>query len=529
MSVSSLPVGKVEFPWRVRKGAILRARGNAALTVVRPSVFAILRLISVLLDHVHGVPQALAHSIERDRKRGDLVVTGFDVGLDAFVSHAHGVGHRRHLLDRCDHEIVQQDIQDQYDERENRNQNAQKRDIGVVGELVLNGSVGDHGGRPEGNVKLPRRRFLHLAASAAALQGFSRMVRAQSYPTRPVRLIVGFAAGGGVDIVARLMGQWLSERLGHQFVVENRPGAGGNIANEAVVRAPPDGYTLLLVGLNSAINATLYEKLNFNFIRDIAPVATRQPLLMLVNPSVPVKTVPEFIAYAKANSGNINMASAGNGTGPHLAGELFKMMAGVNMVHVPYRGGAPALTDLIAGQVQVMFIGPTGVIEYIQSGKLRALGVTTATRSDELPDIPTVGDFVPGYESSQWFGLGAPRNTPPAIIDKLNKGINAGLAEPKLKARFAKLGNTVLPLSPADFGRLIAGETEKWGKVVRAANIKPEGSRRQIVRILPQPRGPGDKGEPPSRKTHQRASGAHEEVIAARFEPKPVPRQPGPR
>jgi tripartite-type tricarboxylate transporter receptor subunit TctC len=325
-------------------------------------------------------------------------------------------------------------------------------------------------------VKPPRRRFLHLAASAAALQGFSRMVRAQSYPTRPVRLIVGFAAGGGVDIVARLMGQWLSERLGHQFVVENRPGAGGNIANEAVVRAPPDGYTLLLVGLNSAINATLYEKLNFNFIRDIAPVATliRQPLLMLVNPSVPVKTVPEFIAYAKANSGNINMASAGNGTGPHLAGELFKMMAGVNMVHVPYRGGAPALTDLIAGQVQVMFIGPTGVIEYIQSGKLRALGVTTATRSDELPDIPTVGDFVPGYESSQWFGLGAPRNTPPAIIDKLNKGINAGLAEPKLKARFAKLGNTVLPLSSADFGRLIAGETEKWGKVVRAANIKPE-------------------------------------------------------
>jgi tripartite-type tricarboxylate transporter receptor subunit TctC len=257
-----------------------------------------------------------------------------------------------------------------------------------------------------------------------------------------VRVIVGFAAGGATDIVARLIGQWLSDPLGQQFIVENRPGAGGNIANEAVVRAPPDGYTLLLVGLNSAINATLYEKLNFNFIRDIAPVATliRQPLLMLVNPSVPVKIVPD----AKASSGNINMASAGNGTGPHLAGELFKMMAGVNMVHVPCRGGAPALTDLITGQVQVMFIGPTGVIEHIQAGKLRALGVTTATRSEVLPDIPTVGDFVPGYESSQWFGLGAPKN---AIIDKLNKEINAGLAEPKLKARFAELGNTVLPLT----------------------------------------------------------------------------------
>jgi tripartite-type tricarboxylate transporter receptor subunit TctC len=321
-------------------------------------------------------------------------------------------------------------------------------------------------------MKLSRRKSLHLAAGAAALPAASLIARAQAYPTRPVRLIVGFAAGGGVDIIARLIGQWLSERLGHQVIVENRPGAGSNIASEAVVRAPPDGYTLLLAGASNAANVAVYEKPNF--IRDITPIAglVRQPMVMLVNPSVPAKTVPEFIAYAKANP--INMASTGNETLPHVAGELFKMMAGVNMVHVPYRGGAPALTDLIAGQVQVIFIGPTGVIDYIQTGKLRPLAVTTATRSGELPDIPTVSDFVPGYEAYQWYGIVAPKNTSPEIIGKLNKEINAGLSDPKLKARFAQLGNTVLALSPDDFGKLIADETEKWGKVIRAANLKPE-------------------------------------------------------
>ena len=288
--------------------------------------------------------------------------------------------------------------------------------------------------------------------------------------------IVGFAAGGAPDILARLMGQWLSERLGQPFVIENRPGAGSNIATEAVVRAPPDGYTLLLVSPANAINATLYDKLNFNFIRDIAPVAgiIREPHVMVVNPSVPAKTVPEFIAYAKANPGKLNMASAGNGTAAHVAGELFKMMTGVDMVHVPYRGAAPALTDLLGGQVQVMFAAMPASIEYIRAGKLRALAVTTATRSEALPDIPTVGEFVPGYEASAWFGVGAPKNTPAEIIDKLNKEINAALADPKIKARLADLGGTVLPGSPADFGKLIADETEKWGKVIRAANIKPE-------------------------------------------------------
>jgi tripartite-type tricarboxylate transporter receptor subunit TctC len=323
-------------------------------------------------------------------------------------------------------------------------------------------------------MKLPRRQFLHLAVGAAALPAVSRFAWAQTYPSRPVRILVGVAAGGSPDLLKRLMGQWLSERLGQPFVIENRPGAGTNIATEVVVRAPPDGYTLLSVTPAAAINATLYDKLNFNFIRDIAPVATitRQPQVMVVNPSFPAKTVSEFIAYAKANSGKLNFASPGNGTGPHLAGELFKMMAGLNLIHVPYRGGAPALTDLISGQVQVMFIGPVGTIDHIRAGKLRALAVTTATRWEALPDIPPVSDFVPGYESSAWFGVGAPRNTPAEIIGKLNKEINAGLADPKIKARLADLGGTPLAGSPADFGKLIAEETEKWGKVVGAANIK---------------------------------------------------------
>jgi tripartite-type tricarboxylate transporter receptor subunit TctC len=325
-------------------------------------------------------------------------------------------------------------------------------------------------------VKLPRRRFLHLAAGAAALPAVPRVARAQGWPTPPVRIIVGQAAGSGSDTAARLIGQWLSERLGQQFIIENRPGAAGNIATEAVVRALPDGHTLLLVNAGNAINATLYDKLNFNFIRDIAPVASivHQPQIMLVNPSFPAKTVPEFIAYAKANPGKISMASAGNGTGPHLAGELFKMMAGVNMLHVPYRGGAPALTDLIGGQVQVMFIGPIEVVGHIKTGRLRALAVSTTKRLDVLPDLPTVADFVPGYESSSWFGIGAPRNTPAEIIGKLNSEINNALADPKIKARLADLGTTVLGGSPDEFGKLIADDTEKWGKVIRAANIKPE-------------------------------------------------------
>ena len=325
-------------------------------------------------------------------------------------------------------------------------------------------------------MKLPRRNFLHLAAGAAALPAVSRVARAQAYPTRPVRIIVPFAPAGSADIVARLIGQWLSERLGQPFVIENRPGAGTNIGTEAVVRAPADGYTLLLAGSSSAINATLYDKLTFNFIRDIAPVASiiRQPNVMLVNPSVPAKTVPEFIAYAKADPGKINMASAGNGSSSHVFGELFKMMAGVNIVHVPYRGGAPALTDLLAGQVQATFVPVPASIEYVRAGKLRALAVTTTTRSDALPDIPTVGDFVRGYEASGFVGLGAPKNTPAEIIEKLNKEINAALADPKIKARLADLGGTVLPGSPAEFGKLVADETEKWGKVIRAANIKPE-------------------------------------------------------
>jgi len=325
-------------------------------------------------------------------------------------------------------------------------------------------------------MKLPRRRFLRLVASAAALPIVSRMVWAQTYPSRPVRLIVGFPAGGGSDITARLMGQWLSERLGQTFVVENRPGAATNIATEAVVKSAPDGYTLLLFGSSSTINATFYDKLPFNLVHDIAPVASinRVPYVMEVNPSVPAKSVPEFIAYAKANPGKINMASAGNGSVQHVSGELFKMMTGVSMVHVPYRGGAPALTDLIGGQVQIMFDALTGSIEYIRASKLRALAVTTATRSEALPDLPTVGDFVPGYETSSWSGIGAPKGTPTEIIAKLNNEINAALADPKIKARLADLGSVPMPMSPADFGNLIDESVEKWGNVIHTANIKPE-------------------------------------------------------
>jgi tripartite-type tricarboxylate transporter receptor subunit TctC len=325
-------------------------------------------------------------------------------------------------------------------------------------------------------MKLPRRKFLHLAAGAAALPALARAAWAQAYPSRPVRIVVGLAPGGTNDFVARLMGQWLSERLGQQFVIENRPGAGGNIGTEAVVRAPADGYTLLLVGAWSAFNATLYAKLNYNFIRDIAPVASigRVPLVIVVNPSVPAKTVPEFIAFAKGNPGKISMASGGNGTTPHVAGELFKMMAGVDLIHVPYRGNGPAITDLLGGQVQVLFAGAPESIEHIRAGRLRPLAVTDTTRLEVLSDIPTVAEFVPGYEASAWFGVGAPRNTPAEIIDKLNKEINAGLSDPELRRRLAEGGGTVLAGSPADFGRLIAEETEKWGKVIRAANIKAD-------------------------------------------------------
>jgi tripartite-type tricarboxylate transporter receptor subunit TctC len=326
-------------------------------------------------------------------------------------------------------------------------------------------------------MKLPhRRQFLHLAVGAAALPAVSRLAWAQAYPTRPVRIIVGAAPSGSFDIMARLIGQRLSEQLGQPFVIDNRPGAVGNIATEAVVRSPADGYTLLLVGAPHAINATLYDKLNFNLIRDIAPVAgiDREPLVMAVNPSVPARTVPEFIAYAKANPGKISMASAGNGTPSHVSGELFKMMAGVNMVHVPYRGGGPALPDLLAGQVQVMFPSMSSSIEYVRTGKLRALAVTTATRSDALPQVSTVSDFVPGFEATLWTGIGAPKNTPADIVDKLNREINAGLADPTIKARLADLGGTPLVGSPADFGKLIADETEKWAKVVKFAGIKAD-------------------------------------------------------
>jgi len=325
-------------------------------------------------------------------------------------------------------------------------------------------------------MKFPRRKFLHLALGAAALPAVPSITRAQTYPSRPARIVVPFAAGGSTDIIARLIGQWLSERLGQQFVIENRPGAGSNIGTEVVVNAPPDGYTLLLVGASSAINATLYDKLNFNFLRDITPVAGIMsiPFVMAVNPSLPAKTTSEFIAYARANPGKVNMASGGTGTAGHMSGELFKMMAGVNMVHVPYRGEALALTDMLGGHAQAMFGTMPASIEHVRAGKLRPLAVTSARRSELLPDLPTVGDFVPGYETSAWQGVGAPKATPVDIIDKLNREINAALADPKIKSRVADMGGTVLAGSPADFGKFIADETEKWGKVVKFSGAKPD-------------------------------------------------------
>jgi len=321
-----------------------------------------------------------------------------------------------------------------------------------------------------------RHQFLKLAAVVAAATAVPQLASALDYPTRPVRIIAGFAAGGGVDVTARLIGQWLTDRLGQSFVIENRPGAGGNIGTEAVVNAAPDGYTLLLATVPNAVNASLYEKLSFNFIRDIVPVAgiIRVPMVILLNPSVPAATVAEFISYAKANPDKVNMASAGNGSAPHMAGELFKMMAGVNLVHVPYRGQGPALTDLLGGQVQVLFAATPGTTEYITTGKLRALAVTSASRAEMLPELKTVADFVPGYEASQWYGIGAPSNTPVEIVDKLNKEINAAIADAGMKARFAAIGGEPLGGSPAEFGKLISEETEKWGRVVRAAGIKPE-------------------------------------------------------
>jgi tripartite-type tricarboxylate transporter receptor subunit TctC len=324
-------------------------------------------------------------------------------------------------------------------------------------------------------MKLPRRKLLHLAAGAAALPAVSRVAFAETYPSRPVHLFVGFPPGGPTDIIARLIGQSLSERLGQPFIIENKPGAGGNIGTELVVRAPPDGYTLLLVGTSNAINATLYDKLNFNFIHDIVPLSgiAREPCVMEVNPSVPAKTVPEFIAFAKANPGKINMASGGIGTTIHVAGELFKMMTGVDMIHVPYRGAAPALTDLLGGQVQVMFDLIVSSIAHIRAGRLRALAVTGATRSEELPDIPTVAEFVPGYEANAWQGIGAPKGTPADIVDKLNQAINAGLADPNTKTRLADLGATPMLMTSGKFGEFIANETEKWAKVIKFAHIKP--------------------------------------------------------
>jgi tripartite-type tricarboxylate transporter receptor subunit TctC len=324
--------------------------------------------------------------------------------------------------------------------------------------------------------KLSRRQFLYLTAVAAALPAVAPFAEAQTYPTRPVHIIAGFAAGGGVDITARLIGQWLSERLGQSFVIENRPGADGNLGTEAVVNAPPDGYTLLLATVPNAVNATLYQKLNFNFIRDIAPVAgvIRVPMVVLVHPSVPGRTAPEFITYAKANPGKINMASAGTGSAPHMAGELFNVMAGVNMVHVPYRGQGPALTDLLGGQVQVLFATAPGTTDYIRTGRLRALAVTTSSHAEVLRDLPTVADFVPGYEANQWYGIGAPQRTPVEIVDKLNKEINAAFTNTAMKARFADAGGEPLAGSPGEFGKLIADETEKWARVIKFVGMKSE-------------------------------------------------------
>jgi len=323
-------------------------------------------------------------------------------------------------------------------------------------------------------MKLQRRQFLQLAAGAAALPVTSGVAHAQSYPARPVRLVIGYTPGGSADLTARLMGQWLSEKLGQSFVIENRPGGGTNIATESVVRAAPDGYTLLLVAPANAINATLYEKLNFDFLREMEPIAgiIRFPNVVVVHPSVPVNSIPELIAYAKANPGKLNMASSGNGSTIQMSGELFKMLTGINMVHVPYRGGAPALTDLLSGQVQVMFDNIPTCAEHVKSGKLRGLAVTSTTRSDVLPDLPVVADFLPGYEASAWYGIAAPKGTPPEIIERLNKAVNEILADPKAKARFAEIGAFLLPGSATDFGKLLANETEKWGKVVKFAGAK---------------------------------------------------------
>ena len=323
-------------------------------------------------------------------------------------------------------------------------------------------------------MKFPRRRFLHLAAGAALLPAVARTAKAQSYPARPVRLIIGYTPGGSADLTARLMGQWLSEKLGQPFVIENRPGGGTNIATEAVIRAAPDGYTLLLVAPANAINATLYDKLNFNFLQEIEPIAgfIRFPNVVVVNPSVPVKTIPELIAYAKANPGKLNMASSGNGSTIHMSGELFKMLTGINMVHVPYRGGAPALTDMLSGQMQVMFDNIPTCAEHVKSGKLRGLAVTSTARSEVLPDLPTVADFLPGYEASAWYGLAAPKNTPREIIEALNKAVNAILSEPAARTRFAEHGAMLLPGSAADFSKLLSDETEKWGKVVKFSGAK---------------------------------------------------------
>jgi tripartite-type tricarboxylate transporter receptor subunit TctC len=323
---------------------------------------------------------------------------------------------------------------------------------------------------------LARRHFLRLAAGAVTLPALPQVARAQAYPARSVRIVAGFAAGGGVDITARLIGQWLSERLGQSFVIENRTGADGNIGTEVVVNSPPDGYTLLLATLPNAVNATLYPRLSFNFIRDTAPVAAviRVPMLVLVHPSVPAGTIPEFVAYAKANPGKINMASAGIGSAPHMAGELFNLVAGVHMIHVPYRGQGPALTDLLGGQVQVLFAAAPGTTDYIKTGKLRALGVTTASRADMLPDVPAVGTFLQGYEASQWYGIAAPKRTPADIVEKLNRDINAAFADPAMKARFEVIGGEPLPGSPGEFGKLIADETEKWAKVITAAGLKTQ-------------------------------------------------------
>src|SRR6267142_367657 len=326
-------------------------------------------------------------------------------------------------------------------------------------------------------MKLPhRRQFLHLAAGAAALPTFSRIARAQAYPTRPVRIVLGFPPGGAYDTIARPMGQWLSERLGQPFIIENRPGAGSNLATEAVARAPADGHTLLMIGPTQVMNISLYERLNFDFLHDISPVGgvTLTSLVMVVNPSVPAKTAAAFIAYAKANPGKINMASSGNGTINHIAGELLKMMTGINMVHVPYRGGAPASTDLIGGQVQMLLATMASSIEYVRAGKVRALAVTTTKRSEALPDVPPLAETVPGFETNDWYGIGATKGTPADIIDKLNKEIGAALVDPKMKDRLAVIGGVPMPTTPAEFGKLMTNDAEKWSKVIRTAGIKAE-------------------------------------------------------